>query len=168
MTPEQRAETMRRSSGEVAAALLTITHANLAAPIRIVNAAIERISEDPRRYGVISGGQTFEYLPFEFAPPEEGDGADGSTAFTVPNLSTDGALKLAAEFRLLTSPASVEATVIMTPDVDLPVMSFNAWEIHVTNATDEEITATLVADGLTQEPAPTGRYDRRQFPGMFR
>lgn len=168
MTPEQRAETMLRSSGEIAAALLTITHPNLTTPIRIVNAAIERISEDPRRYGVISNGLTYDYLPFEFAPPEEGDGADGSTAFTVPNLSTDGALKIAAEFRLLNSPASVSAIVIMTPDVDLPIMTFNSWELLVSNVTDAEITANLVADGLSQEPAPSGRYDRRQCPGMFK
>lgn len=167
LTTSQRAETLLQDSSEVLAVLITIDHTDLTSPIRLVNAAISVIQSDPAIHGAVSNSEIFYYVPFDLRPSEESERPGGRAELTIPHFSPDLVLDFASTFRSLTGRAGVTADVVMTPDIDNPVLSFSAWEVVTSRVDAESITLELRADGLTFEPAPTGSYDRRQFPGLF-
>src|SRR5688572_11065331 len=58
-------------TGEVVAALITIEHEQLVTPLRFSSDNAVRLSTDPLRYGTISRGLTFTFLPVGLVLPDD-------------------------------------------------------------------------------------------------
>ena len=168
-TAAARAEAEALSSGEVAFELVTITHPDLAGPIRLAGAAISVLSADPYILGVTSGGEDFFFVPFEFKAPEEAEGGGGTAtlAFPVWTLPGGDVADVAAALRGLVGPLSVAVSVFTTLDVDTPEETFPPLAARVAGMDGERITLELAAETLATEPLGGVIYRPGLYPGLF-
>lgn len=163
----QRAELLKQVSDQMMVGLITISHAQFSTPLRLASAAAVRLQSDPVIYGVTSRSQSFFFSPFEVNEPSEGKGGPRRASLVLPNFDPDGVFEVALEMRNLTSRADLLFEVVMSPDYDTPILTAADWKVADSRLTDDEITLDLRADDLTFEPAPTGVYSGRQFPGLY-
>lgn len=152
-----------QETGEVAVILLTITHPDLATPIRLSSDPTTRISTDPLLYGTVSRGQTYYFLPFSAILPDDKDEAPPSARIIIDNIdrelirlirSTSTPAAVTLEMVLASAPDSVE---IMFPELDLVSADYDA----------QSVTISLAIDALLTEPYPSGTFDPASFPGLF-
>jgi len=161
-------ETFRNSvfaneTGEVVICLLTITHEDMAEPIRITSDPTTRISENPLSYATTSRGETYIFIPFEFTLPEDRDDVPPRVSINISNANRD----LIALLRSISSPLQVKVELVLASSLDdveieLPVMQLSEITYDANG-----VQANLVIDGMQNEPFPSGAFDRTRFPGLF-
>lgn len=160
-----RAGLEREASPDALLAFLTITHANLAEPIRVVSDVIDYVWD----------GNTFIGLPFEVTAVTDEDGPP-STQIRIQN--TDR--RIGAAIRSTPERAVVRLDVLSSADFDLSqeprvatgtpavVYGFRYFELIDVSADVVEITARVFLRDFAQEQWPGISATQSRCPGLFR
>lgn len=166
ITAPVRADLNASASPNILLAFLTIDHASLPEPIRVVC--------DPIDFMV--GSELYVGCPFEFKLLND-DEAPPTTQIRVQNvdrrigntlLSITGRASLALEVR---SSADFDLSVVpRMPTVPVPTVlyGFRFFSLIDVTGTPLDITGTLMLRDYTQEPWPSRRATQARCPGLFR
>ncbi|MCB1282319.1 MAG: DUF1833 family protein, partial [Salinibacterium sp.] len=92
---------------------MTIDHADLAQPFRVVNDTVD----------LVSNSVTYTAYPFEFTPPEQRHGALYPAQITIDNVHRDIIMAIRD---LLTAPTAT-AFIVRASDPDTVEMQFPEW-----------------------------------------
>lgn len=133
--------------------LVTIEHADLAAPIRVVNN-----TED-----VVSGGDTYTAFPFEVTLPDSKDDAPDRGRLVIDNVSRE----IAQAIRSITSPATVTFEVIRAAAPDTIEMTWPFFKLTNVKWDVLQVSGDLTLEDFTSEPYPAGIFSPAGFPGLF-
>ena len=133
--------------------LLTVDHADLAAPLRMVN----------NRVDIVSNSETYVATAFTASLPSDTEKRVPSVRITVSNVDQ----RIIRALRSVSSPPSFTLGVVnaATPDtfeygpIDLLLRDYQV------NA--QNITMTVALEDFTQEGWPNLRFDPVNFPGLF-
>lgn len=133
--------------------LVTITHADLAAPIRIVD----------RRADIVSRSNTFTAWPFSIEQPEEDQDSLPTATLRVDVIDRT----ILSQLRALDSAPVVTLEVIR--DVAPDTVIAGPWEFKVGSAAVDPVGATLqlLPEDTLDEPYPGHTYTPESFPGLF-
>ena len=152
-----------QESDEIVICLLTVTHDDLGEPIYLSSDPTERISDDPLIYGTSSRGNEYLFLPFEFTLPDDKSDSPPRVQLSMDN--TDRSL--VSLLRSIATPADITVEIVLASDLDEVEMRLPALQLSDVTMDESKISATLVADGLVNEPHPAGQFTPGSFPGLF-
>jgi len=134
--------------------LLTIDHADLVAPIRVVNN-----SQD-----IVSDGETFVRFPFRISLPVEREDSPARMKLEIDNVDRQivQAVRSAAGEAITATVQVVRADapddiLFELPDFDLKNVEYNSFSV----------TADLTLEDFTQEPYPANVFAPADFPALF-
>lgn len=166
LTTEFLRESFKQESGIIPVFLMTITHEDLAEPIRVSSDPTTRISETPSQivYGTTSNGVDYIYFPFTLTLP--GEGEDGPTPM---KLKLDNVRReYTAALRSIVGPASVDVDLVTAGDPDALVAQWPQYLLTEASYDAQNINATLQIELLYEEPYPALSFNPAYFPALFR
>lgn len=134
--------------------LLTIDHADLPSPIRLVD----------NTQDVTAGADTYTAFPFVLELPADQEGEVPRATLTIDNVSQE----LTAEVRSISSPFTVELSVVMASSpstVEAGPFSFTSTSVEYDV---QRMTFTLAYENLLQEPFPATTYAPSNYPNLFK
>lgn len=142
------------SSDEPILSLLTITHAALPAPLRLVNN-----DED-----IVSRGDTFIAYPFRLVLPEQGGPGDKTMPVQFDNVDR----QIAATLRSIAEPAEVMVEIIMPSWPDDVEMRFGpGLTLRAADWSAATVNAYLAFDDDGAEPVCAWVHTPAFSPGLF-
>lgn len=162
--PSTQADLERTSSPDALIWFLTITHENLADPIRIVSDVFD----------YLVNGDLFRGIVFDAVPLTDTDQAP-TTELRVQNIDR----RIGQALRDATGRAKVEAVARSTADFDLAlepreplgtpatIYSFSHYDLVDVEVNAAEITGRLMLADYSQEPFPSIRATADRCPGLF-
>lgn len=149
-----KTEFYEQSTGALFVYLLTVSHADLAQPLRFTNNVAD----------VTSGGYLYQAWPFDITLPDQGDGKIPRAQITFDAVDSNTILAL----RNLASPPSISISII---DVDAPDVVEKSFSNMVVTAqsymNDYRINLVLGMLDISNERAQNLRFDKIRFPGLF-
>jgi hypothetical protein len=152
-----------QESGEVAIALLTITHPSLPSPILLSTDATTRFSTDPLLYGTMSRSQQFLFVFAEVTMPDEQDKQPPAAKLVISNIDRS-IIPLA---RSVSSPPSVKIEIVLASAPDTVEIAIPAMDMVNLQYDANQLTFDLAIDALAFEPFPSGSFDPASFPALF-
>jgi len=151
-------------TGETVAILVTITHEDLAEPLRFSSDVGSLLTEDPRTYGIVSRGFIFGYFPIEeLRLPEEGEDAVPAINLTMTNVGRD----MVSLLRSTSTPAKVTLEVVLVSNPDQVEVSFPNFDLLNATYDAQIVTLTLGIDALTNQTYPAHSFTPSYFPALF-
>lgn len=159
-----QADLERTSSPDALIWFLTITHSNLADPIRIVSDVFDYLVD----------GDLYRGIVFDAVPLTDTDQAP-STELRVQNVDR----RIGQALRDATGRAEVAAVARSTADFDLSVdpreplgspadiYAFSHYELVDVEVNAAELTGRLMLADYSQEPWPASRATADRCPGLF-
>ena len=132
--------------------LITIEHANLAAPIRVVNN-----TED-----VTSGGELFVGYPFDITLPDAREDAPPRGRLVVDNVSRE----IGEAVRTITTAADVTIQFIRAAAPDTIEKSWTWYKLRNVKWDSLKVTGDLTIEDFTSEPYPGGIFSPASFPAI--
>lgn len=152
------------STGEVAVVLATITHPDLAAPVRLSSDPTKRLSVEPLKYGTVSNGETYEFVMMNAVLPDQIRGQSPRTALVFENVAADSAKLL----RSITSPARISIDLVLASSPDVIEERYSDLMATRGSYDADKITLDISREPFTAEPWPSGRMTQARFPGLHR
>ena len=155
----------RPQTGEVVVMLLTLTHADLAAPIRASNDnkntfAIGGVTVR----GTISNGENYVYLPMGFQLPDDSEESISEARIQLDNIDR----AILASIRSITSAPSVTIQLVLASQPNTIEAAYNNFALADVQADPLTISGRLTLGNFLGEPYPGGSMNPSNFPGMFR
>ncbi len=148
-------------SEECEVALVTITHPDLDAPVRVSSDPTERLSVEPLRYGTRSGGNEFEFVMMSAIVPDDRKGTPPRVALVFENVGFD-VVEVAQSF---TDPATASIELVLASAPNLVIQAYRG--LRIVRCTIDESSATF---DLSREPFVSEPFSARQtknfFPGL--
>jgi hypothetical protein len=141
-----------QETGEVWLVLLTISHADLATPIRVVNN-----NED-----IVSRGLTFQAFPFEIVLPNEDPDQPPKAYLRIDNVDRS----VIAAVRGISSTPSVTIEVILASAPNNVEIGYSGFSLRNVTFDVAQIEAELLFESIFGEPI-TASMTPSRFPGMF-
>lgn len=141
--------------------LVTITHADLADPIRLSSDPTERITTDPLVYGTVSNGETYLFVIMGAMVPDDQKGVPPRTTLTFDNVAAE-TVALARSFL---TPATVDLSVVFASGPDLIVQQFTGLQTTKVNYDESSITFEISREPFFKEPYGS-RQTKSYFPGL--
>ena len=133
--------------------LLTISHADLPTPIRVVSDKVD----------VTSNGNIFTGFPFEIVLPDASEDAPPKPKLMINNVSRE----IGQAIRSISTPPSVTIQVVRqdTPDV----IEAEFVGMSMTNVTYDALVveADLSFEDIIREPYPCHRFNPSHFRGIL-
>lgn len=146
-------ETRKRVSVDTMLLLLTIEHADLEAPIRVV-----RNDED-----IVSDGETFYAYPFEFLFEARGEDSGGESAvITVDNVAPE----LIGLMRSSRVSPEIRLDVVMASSPDDYEQTFEGMTLRNVEYDAERIDGIIARPQLMTQVAPWIGFTQMHFPGI--
>lgn len=133
--------------------LLTIDHADILEPIRVVN----------NLQSVFSRGDEFLPFPFDAVLPDNTETAAPRAKLRIDNVSRE----IGQAIRLIQSPASVMFEVIRQETPDIVEVSFPGMILRDVNYTAMTVEGSIEFEDLTREPYPGRSFTPAEYPGLF-
>lgn len=149
-------------SDEVEIALVTFTHPDLAAPIRLSSDPTERFSVDPLRYGTTSRGQQFEHILMSAIVPDDQRGVPPRLALVLDNV----AVEMVETLRSFSEPATAVVEFVLASAPDALYQKFARLQTTRVAYDAESITIDLAREPFVSEPFGQ-RQIKHFFPGLF-
>lgn len=151
-------DALRRSAfdaetDEVWLVLLTIDHADLSAPIRVVN----------NEESITSNGVEYIAFPFDIRLPDSTQDSPPQAQITIDNVS----LEITQALRTISSPADVHMQVIRASDPDTVELTFPDFKLRDASWNVLTVSGALLLEDFVQEPYPAEAFTPAQFPGLF-
>lgn len=133
--------------------LLTIDHADISPPIRVVNDTKD----------ITSRGDSFIAFPFDIDLPDSTRDSLPRARLSIDNVGQE----IAEAIRTITSPATVLIEVIRASDPDTVEIAFPVFKLRDVKWDILQVSGDLVVEDLTTEPFPVGHFTPAEFPGLF-
>lgn len=142
-----------QETGEVFLMLLTIAHAELEQPIRVVN--------DGRN--CTSRGHEFIAFPFEISLPGDLEDTLPTVTLTIDNVDR----QIVTTLRGIASPPTVSLEVVLASSPD--IVEAGPFDMTLKTATYDALTVSgsLAFEDVLNEPFPYDSYLPSNYPGLF-
>lgn len=141
------------SSGEVWLVLLTISHASLGTPIRVVRNTVD----------IVSNGETFTAYPFEISLPEDVDGQIPQVSLSISNVDK----MLMDTLRSIITPLDVTVQVVLASSPDVIELSVTDFKLREVQYDATNINGTLLMEDVLNIRIPADIMNPGQYPGLF-
>lgn len=141
-----------QQTGEVYLVLLTISHPNIAQPIRVVN----------NNENVTSRGDLFVAFPFEIDLPGEDSDNPPLARLRIDNVDR----MIVNSIRQIDSPPSVTIEVVLASQPNTVEVSFDSLVMRNVGYDAAVVTGELVFEQIVVEPVATTMTPAK-FPGLF-
>lgn len=132
--------------------LLTVSHADLATPIRVTSDAV----------ATVSNGNTYTPYPFEVSLPDDVEGRVPYATLRIDNTTTE----IAGLLRPLTTPPTLTIQVVRSGTPDTVERSWSGIQWKASAFDVGVVTGTLTMDDVATEEFPYITFDGR-FPGLW-
>lgn len=142
-----------QETGEVFLVLLTLDHADLAAPIRVVDN-----NED-----IVSGGDTYVAFPFELTLPSDVEGRVPSARLVVDNVDR----QIVQAVRSVSSAVDVTIEVILASDPDTIEAGPFTAKLRNIDYDAAQVSGDLVFEEVLSQPYPGQSFNPATTPGLF-
>lgn len=142
-----------QETGEAFLVLLTISHADLAAPIRVSSDAVNTTSR----------GETYVAFPFDLALPDDNRSSAPRARLTIDNVDR----QIVEAMRLIQSPPTVLMEVVLASDPDTVEAEFPAFKLRSVEVDILTVRGDLTIELFEDEPYPAGSFVPSAFPGLF-
>jgi hypothetical protein len=133
--------------------LLTVDHADLSSPIRLVNNTVD----------ITSNANVFTAAAFRSSLPTDTEKRAPSARITVSNIDQTIIIAL----RSVSSPPTFTLAVISADTPDTYEYGPIDLELRDYQTTAQAITMTIALEDFAQEGWPSLRFDPVNFPGLF-
>jgi hypothetical protein len=141
-----------QETGEVWLILLTIAHADLPTPIRVVNN-----NED-----ITSRGNLFQAFPFEIVLPGEDPDSPPRATIRIDNIDRS----IVALLRSISSAPSVTIEIILASQPNTVEIAYSSLALRNVRYDAATVEGELFFEPLFNEPI-TATMTPSRFPGMF-
>ncbi|MBS4019531.1 MAG: hypothetical protein KGZ68_14990 [Dechloromonas sp.] len=148
-------------SEEVEVALVTITHADLDAPVRVSSDPTSRLSTDPLRYGTSSRGNEYDFVLMSAIVPDDRKGTPPRVALVFDNVESNF-IETAQSF---INPAHADIELVLASAPDTVIQAYRGLRIVRCTFDDASATFDLSREPFTTEPFGA-RQDKPRFPGL--
>jgi hypothetical protein len=152
-----------QETGEVPVFLLTVTHDDLATPLRFSSDPTSRISEEPLRYGTVSRSDTYDFLPMTLTLPDDSDGTPPAFSITLDNVMRD----MIPLLRSVSTPAQVTIELVLASDPDSVEVTWPDFDLVNASYDAGQISIDLAVNSLATEPYPAGTFTPGAFPALL-
>lgn len=159
-----RAAMQAERTDEVAVALVTITHPDLDAPVRLSSDPTRRLSHDPLTYGTVSRGETYPFVLVSVVIPDERKGSPPASQIVLENVASD----MVALVRSISTPGQVKIEVVTAARPDDVERTFDGLDIVKAGYDAERVTLDVSRELFANEPWPSQRMTRQRFPGLHK
>jgi Domain of unknown function (DUF1833) len=150
-------------TGEILVLLVTLTHEDLDDPIRLSSDPTTRLSVDPLRYGTVSRGDTYDFLPMSLVLPEESEDTIPAMQVVVDNVSR----ALIPLLRSISTPAIVTVELVLASAPDNVEATWPEFELSSSSPSAQQVSIDLTTESDANEPYPSGLFTPAGFPGLF-
>lgn len=142
-----------RETDEAFILLLTLSHADLAEPIRVCSDSAD----------VVSGGDTFTAFPFELLPPNDSDDSPPQASLKIDNVDRS----IVQAIRTITSPPTLLMEIVLASDPDTIEVTWNDFTLVDVEYDALVVAGNLVQEDFTVEPYPALTMNPADFPAIF-
>ena len=153
LSAEARGMMFAEETGDGLLVLLTIDHAELAVPIRVVNNQVD----------VTSRGDLFTAFPFELTLPTNEPDRPPQAQLVIDNVSRE----IGQAIRTVTSSPTVLIEAVRINDFDALELAFPAMNLRNVRFDVAKVTGDLMSEDLQLEPYPAYTFSPAHFPGLF-
>lgn len=134
--------------------LLTIDHADLATPIRVVNNGTD----------ITSNGEQFVGFPFSVELPTNLEDSPPRARLVVDNVSRE----IGQVIRQISSPASVMIEIVDGNNADVVEIRWPDFVLTDVKVTALQVSGELSLENFVSEPFPARLFTPASFPGLFK
>ena len=149
------AAALAERTGEIALELLTLTHPNMAVPLRVTSDSVQ----------TISNGNVFIAYPFAITLARSSNDSPPTARLTISNV--DRRIVEALRALPLEPPLDVVITTVLASDPDTVEFELAGYQLRAADYDAQRVTGDLVPDLLDREPWPSVRFLPSTFPGVF-
>lgn len=140
-------------TGEAFLVLLTIDHADLAAPIRVSSDGVDTVSR----------GETFAAFPFRLTLPEDSDDRPPRARLQIDNVDR----QIVQALRQVSGPPSVLMEIVLASDPETVEAAFPDFTLQSAQYDALVVSGELGLESFLREPFPAQRFTPAGFPGLF-
>lgn len=140
-------------SKEVLLFLLTLSHPNLVAPIRVVNDFQD----------VVSGGFTYSRFPFEVTLPWQKEDQVPTMKLSIDNVDR----QIVTAVRNLQGPIDVELRGVVASQPDIVEFTYEGFQIKNVSYNQQTVDGDLRLEEIITEPFPQHTFVPSLWPGAF-
>lgn len=146
---------LARQADKVLVALLTVSHADLAAPLRLCTGMP---GDD-----IVSGGNTFTAAPFDIGWPNDDDQVPVAQLVA---MNVDRAIGHALES--INDPAEVTLQAVLASSPDTIERTAAKFQLRNARWNAIQLTADITRNTISTEPCPKYRITPLHFAALFR
>lgn len=140
-------------TGEAFLILLTLSHPDLAVPIRVSSDAVNTTSR----------GDLFIAYPFDLTLPDGEEQRPPRARLVIDNVDR----QIVATIRTLQSAPTLLIEIIRASDPNTVEAKFSDFKLFDITYDSQVITADLTLEDFTAEPYPAATFSPSLFPGLF-
>jgi hypothetical protein len=140
-------------TGDVFLILLTLSHDDLPAPLRVCSDAVD----------VVSRGTTFSAFPFDLTLPDDDDNQSPQARLSVDNVDR----QIVAAIRRIPTAPTVLIEIIRAADPDVVEAVFADFKLTDIQYDSQTVKGNLTIEDFTAEPFPAASFSPGSFPGLF-
>ena len=141
-----------QETGEALIVLVTIDHADLAAPIRVCSNSAD----------VVSRGDTFLAFPFEITLPDDVEGQGPRASLIIDAVDQS----IVQAVRSIDSAPSVLMEVVLGSDTDTIEGTWPGFQMREVAYDVLTVSGQILQEDFLMEPYPAGRITPADFPGL--
>ena len=161
----------QQSANPVEVALFQIEHPSLDAPVRLSTDPTERLSADPAvTYGTRSAWlganpvtEPFQFILASAEVPSDVEDAPAAANIILENVDRD----IASLLRSFTDQPVVHMAIVLAESPDFPEVQYLGLRMISADGNAGEITLSISRAPIEDETAPTIRFTKDRFPGLF-
>ena len=142
-----------QETDEVFLVLVTIDHADLTDPIRVVN----------NTENITLRGDLYIAYPFNITLPDSREDTPPSARLQIDNVSRE----IGEAIRTMESPATVKIEVVRVGSPPFVELSFPEFALRDVNWDALTVSGELRVENFVNEPFPAGIFSPAGFPGLF-
>ena len=142
--------------------LLTITSPSLTEVIRICDDPNQLLPVAGVR-GVISRGNEFIFLPFQFSLPNDDSTGVGKARISIDNVDR----RIVQAIRQAGSEISLKVEIVTSLDFDSPEISLDNFSLTGIGYDALTVTGEVIVQYSDTEPFPFARFTPSRFTGLF-
>jgi hypothetical protein len=153
ITPESHAAFYAAETEEVFVILLTLTHPDMAEPLRVSSDAVDTDSR----------GNIFIAYPFNLSLPDDEDNRPPRARLAIDNIDR----QIMQAVRQLTSSPTVLLEIVRAAAPDVVEAKFEDFRFTNISYDSHMIEGDLTVEDFTAEPYPAASFSPSLFPGLF-
>jgi phage-related protein len=142
-----------QETNEVFLVLITIDHADLDDPLRLVNNSVS----------VVSRGNTYYAAPIQVVLPTDAEGEVPRARLVVDNVDRT----IVAAVRAISSAPTVTLEIVKGSDLDTVEAAYNDLQLKDVRYDSLVVEGELNQENFLTEPFPSGAFTPGFFPGLF-